>query len=169
MAFPQPFASCCWVQTSLRCGSLGASRLVLGHQAYTPPYTNSAESPPMGNNKVRLCAQGSTTPGTPPRRPLCSTAMGLFRGPWAHGRWAHTARRKADTRADSPCWGLCGFHLSKTFPWTGSSSPSCCRGLPPCQGQSTEPRAARVALPSSSGLRCWLHIKLRLSSALLVT
>lgn len=105
-----------------------------------PPYTNSGESPPMGNNKVRLCAQGSTTPGTPPRRPLCSTAVGLFRGPWAH-----TARRKADTRADSPCWGLCGFHLSKTFPWNRLVVPLL------LQGTATLPGAEHRAMSCQGG------------------
>lgn len=44
------------------------------------PCTNSGESPLMGNNKVHLCAQGSTAPETLLRRPPCSTTVGLFPG-----------------------------------------------------------------------------------------
>lgn len=69
--------SCYWVQTSLQGGIMcGCIMAGFGAPGSHPPYTNSGDSPPMGNNKV----QRSTTPETPPRRNPDSTAVGLFPG-----------------------------------------------------------------------------------------
>lgn len=128
MAFPQPPASRCWVQMSLQGSCTGASRLIFGAPGSHLLCTKGGESQPTGNNNGHLSAQGSTAPETVLRRPPAAVLWGCSQG------WACTTGHKADTRANRPCWGLCGFHLSKTFPWTSSSPCSCCRGLPGTAG-----------------------------------
>lgn len=138
---------------------VGASWLVLGHQAHIHPTQTVGTAHPWVITKYR------GAPHLKPHREETQTASlwGCSRG------WTHIARHRADTKANSPCWRSRGFHLSKTFPWASSSSPSCCRGLPPCQAQITEPHAARAAPSSTLGLSCRLRVKLRVSLALLIT
>ena len=128
MAFPQPLARCSWVQMSLQGGCVGASWRVWGHQAHTRPTQTVGRAHLCVITKYTSVPRGAPHLKPHQEDPSAAPLWGCSQG------WARTARHRGDTRADSPCWGSCGFHLSKMFPWTGSLSPSCCRGLPPCPG-----------------------------------
>lgn len=127
MALPRPLTGCWQVQITLKGGCAGAWGLVLGHKAHTDLHKQWGEPSPVQWQRTPVPrAAKHLKPQL--RRSLCSSSLGLLPGLGVHGRHG------ADTRA---YWGSCGFHLTKMFPWRVSASHSCCRGLPPCQVQSS--------------------------------
>lgn len=109
-----------WLCRCIRAGS--------GHKAHTDLHYQWGEPSPVQWQRTPLCP-GQHNPWSPGWEGPCAALLwGCSQG---------MARHRAAPELTALCWGSCGFHLTKMFPWRVSSPHSCCRGLPPCQVQSS--------------------------------
>lgn len=135
-----------WLCRCIRAGS--------GHKTHSDLHKQWGEPSPVQWQRTHLCP-GEHSPWSPIWEDLCAALL------WGCSQGMASQRAAPEPTALS--WGSCGFHLTKTFPWRVSLSHSCCRGLPPCQVQSSScllrfqmlaARQAKGALSST----CYLEV-----------